>query len=582
MRISVISFNGAPPSRAASFDFDSRGGAIGREDGNELVLPDPERHISRVQARVKFDGGQFVLVDMGGNPSSVNDRPVGRGNRVVLNGGDRIAIGGYLLEVEFAHAAPVFSKPELAAPSSDPLGLFGGAPAATLDFSDPFAGLLGTPAAPAAASPVPPSPPMSASDDPFAVFAAPASPAGRASAPAPLPDPFAVPPARPATPRADLLGLGGVRSEQSVDALFGLGDAPRDPFAGTPLGDAPVTPSAAASGAVDPLALFGGAGPAPVVANPQRDDAPLLNQAFTPPRPEAATPEVTRVIAPPPAAPPAPVAGMVFSWDNAPAAPAAAPRSAPPDAAPPPRVEISVDRVAPEHPPTVIVPAPGPAPTPPAASVAPGAEPAAAVPATGDALLDAFLRGLGVSVHLPAGLTPKLMEQIGLVLRESTQGTLDLLTARALTKREVRAEVTMIVSKGNNPLKFSPDVGFALSQLLTPQGRGFMPPDEAMRDAYDDLRAHQFGFMAGMRAALAGVLKRFEPGALEERVASRGVLDNILPGSRKARLWDLFEQMYGEISREAEDDFHALFGREFLRAYEEQVERLQAEREPGR
>ena len=117
MRISVISFNGAPPSRAASFDFDSRGGAIGREDGNELVLPDPERHISRVQARVKFDGGQFVLVDMGGNPSSVNDRPVGRGNRVALNGGDRIAIGGYLLEVEFAHAAPVFSKPELATPS---------------------------------------------------------------------------------------------------------------------------------------------------------------------------------------------------------------------------------------------------------------------------------------------------------------------------------------------------------------------------------------------------------------------------------------------------------------------------------
>ena len=63
---------------------------------------------------------------------------------------------------------------------------------------------------------------------------------------------------------------------------------------------------------------------------------------------------------------------------------------------------------------------------------------------------------------------------------------------------------------------------------------------------------------------------------------SRGVLDNILPGSRKARLWDLFEQMYDEISREAEDDFHALFGREFLRAYEEQVDRLQAEREPGR
>ena len=156
------------------------------------------------------------------------------------------------------------------------------------------------------------------------------------------------------------------------------------------------------------------------------------------------------------------------------------------------------------------------------------------------------------------------------------------LTPRAPTKREVRAEVTMIVSKGNNPLKFSPDVGFALSQLLAPQGRGFMPPQEAMRDAYDDLRAHQFGFMAGMRAALAGVLKRFEPEALEQRVVARSLLDNLLPGSRKARLWDLFAQMYGGISQGAEDDFHALFGREFLRAYEEQVERLQAEREPDR
>ena len=38
-----------------------------------------------------------------------------------------------------------------------------------------------------------------------------------------------------------------------------------------------------------------------------------------------------------------------------------------------------------------------------------------------------------------------------------------------------------------------------------------MPPARAMRDAFDDLRAHQFGFMAGMRAALEGVLGRFDP-----------------------------------------------------------------------
>lgn len=573
MRISVISFNGAPLPGPLGFDFDSRGGAIGREEGNELTLPDPERHISRVQARIEFDGANFVFVDMGGNPSSVNGRPVGKGNRVVLTGGERLSIGGYVLEAGFDHAAPVFSNPTQVASGADPLGLFGGAPAGSPLFADPFAGVQAGPAAPAVAS----APPPAAGDDPFAVFLASARPAPAATPDAAAHDPFAPPPAPPPA-RVDVLGLGAGR-ESSVDALFGLtGGAAQDPFFGTPLGEPAPSAAPASPAAVDPLALFGGpAAPLPG-AEPQRDDAPLLNQAFTPPRAEIpAAVELTQVVAPRPVGPaaeasPAASAGMVFSWDQAPpAAPVVAPApgvpAAPPETPPAPaaRVEVSVERVEPPPPPP---------PSPQAVQPA--------VPVGHDLLMEAFLRGLGVPVRLPAGLTPELMEQIGVMLREATQGTLELLTARALTKREVRAEVTMIVSKGNNPLKFSPDVGFALSQLLAPQGRGFMPPQEAMRDAYDDLRAHQFGFMAGMRAALAGVLKRFEPEALEQRVVARSLLDNLLPGSRKARLWDLFAQMYGEISQEAEDDFHALFGREFLRAYEEQVERLQAEREPDR
>ena len=196
--------------------------------------------------------------------------------------------------------------------------------------------------------------------------------------------------------------------------------------------------------------------------------------------------------------------------------------------------------------------------------------------------MKAFLAGTGLTEMPPPALTPEFMNLLGQLLASATQGTVDLIQARAATKYELRADVTMIAPRANNPLKFAPDGHSALFQLIGHRFPGFMAPLDAMQDAYDDLRAHQFGFMAGMRAALAGVLKRFEPGTLEERVASRGVLDNILPGSRKVRLWDLFEQMYDEISREAEDDFHALFGREFLRAYEEQVDRLQAEREPGR
>ncbi len=180
------------------------------------------------------------------------------------------------------------------------------------------------------------------------------------------------------------------------------------------------------------------------------------------------------------------------------------------------------------------------------------------------------------NLELPHGLAPETMLLIGLLLREAVQGTLDLLLARAMTKREIRAEVTMIVGRDNNPLKFSPDAAVALTHLLAPQGRGFMAPAAAMRDAYDDLRAHTFGFMAGMRAALAGVLARFDPATLEARLTEKTMLDSLLPMNRRAKLWDLFSERYKEISGEAEEDFHTLFGKAFLKAYEEQVARLEA------
>lgn len=573
MRLTVLTFKGAPPPNPIQVEFGAGGGSIGREPGNHLVLPDPERHISRLHAQVLCEGGVFIIEDHGGNPTLINGRPVGRGNRQPVTDGDTLVIGGYELRAEVTRSPLLSSATPANTPTvaSDPLGLFGGVPS-----SDPFA----TPSP--APVPKPPSVQSSAqslpSDDPFAVFmASTPAPSPLQSAPPPLPDPFA--PAPPTPKPAAPLGMDlNLAPAASVDDLFGLGpaSATSDPFAGTALSahSAPATPSAAPT---DPLALFGAAPAAAPTPAPLRDDAPLLAENFTPPRALAPTPS------PPPATPPAnaaahvataesvPAAGIVVSWTESPL-PAAVP--APPDthervvsnpsasSGLSVRMEPALDAAAP------------------AASPMPAAPAQAQVRVAPDELLAAFQRGLGFPLQLPEGITPERMEQIGRVLRESVSGTMALLTARALTKREIRAEVTMIVSKENNPLKFAPDVEFALVQLLAPQGRGFMEPIKAMRDAYDDLRSHQFGFMAGMRAALSGVLERFKPEQLEGRITGRGFLDNVLPGSRKARLWDLYEQHYADISREAEDDFQNLFGRAFLQAYEEQIDRLASE--PGR
>lgn len=207
---------------------------------------------------------------------------------------------------------------------------------------------------------------------------------------------------------------------------------------------------------------------------------------------------------------------------------------------------------------------------------------ASAAPASRDgdaALLQAFLEGAGVpDLELGAVLTPEMMAMFGQLLRESTKGTLDLLMARSLTKKEMHAQMTVIAMRENNPLKFSPNVEVALHSLLAPRGKGFMPPLQAVKDAYDDLRAHQFGVMAGMRAALARVLQRFDPEQLEQRLTDRTLADSLLPAHRKARLWAQYLALYNDITKEAEDDFQTWFGREFLSAYEAQMARLKEDK----
>jgi len=81
-----------------------------------------------------------------------------------------------------------------------------------------------------------------------------------------------------------------------------------------------------------------------------------------------------------------------------------------------------------------------------------------------------------------------------------------------------------------------------------------------------------------MRAALGAVLKRFDPAVLEERLGKGGLLDALVPNAREGKLWNLFSERFQEIFHEAEDDFQALFGQAFIKAYEEQVAQDRAKR----
>lgn len=190
------------------------------------------------------------------------------------------------------------------------------------------------------------------------------------------------------------------------------------------------------------------------------------------------------------------------------------------------------------------------------------------------ALLQAFLQGAGIpDMSVGAGLTPEFMETVGKLLAATVDGTYALVGSRAMTKREVNADVTMVVVRNNNPLKFLPDSHAVLMQMLRKKMPGFMGPVEAVEDAFNDLQAHQKGTMAGMHGVLDALLKRLDPHALQQRTSPPSFAENLIPSKRVARMWQQSVSVYDQTCREVRSDFQKYFGNDFVLAYEAEIER---------
>jgi len=234
-----------------------------------------------------------------------------------------------------------------------------------------------------------------------------------------------------------------------------------------------------------------------------------------------------------------------------------------------------IQAATPLIPPEIIPPSPAPTesqhtpvqPTPPAQVASSGDE---------RQLRQALARGLQLPENSLDNLPlEEVLENLGQVTRANLEGTMAILRARAEIKGEFRMSQTIIQPQENNPLKFSIGVDEALKHMISPiPGKGYLAPIESIHEANEDIEAHMLAVMAGMQAALKVVLTRFEPDELEARLGQSAVLLKV-PLYKQAKKWDLFKNLYSEIAREAEDDFHVLFGEAFAKAYSEQVHRLE-------
>jgi len=506
----VESYRNQPLAAPLHAAFGAEGGMVGRAPGNQLVLDDPSKYISRSHASLTLRDGRYVLTDAGSNPSIVNDRPLGPGAEIALGDGDRIVIGDYVLlaTLEVPAAKPVAADATMLAPA-----------------------------------PVPTAPPLP-------LFEPPPAPV-----PTPLPpfEPLLPPPAPSAVNTLPLDVLAGARILDGASAPGG-NDALDDPLG---------------------LNLFGNMNPNAGAARATEHDhvAPEL-QAFAPPPAFIAIPAdydpLADMRSPAPAAAPA-VQAQRAEPSPPPHQQPLPPPVQPPSLQPPTQPPSSLSQLLSTPPP--------PPPVPHIAAAPAGAAPAhVTAPVGGDAILQALLDGLGLPQLRSSHPPEQLARLVGEMLRSATAGTMDVLMARALTKRESHIDMTMISPRANNPLKFFPDADSALTQMLSAQIPGYLPPLPAIAGAFDDLKAHELAVIAGMRAALAAVVQRFDPARIEQRLSVPGRLDKLLPASRKARMWDRLVELYGDLARDADEDLQRLFGEKFSGAYEQQVERLRSER----
>ena len=481
LTLTITSARREAPGLQRTKIFETRGGTIGRTQGNDWVLPDPERFVSASHARVECRDGIYYLGDTSTNGVFVNGsgQAVGAGKFVALRDGDRLLIGDYEISVSIKGA------------------------------EIPVGGSLDAPV-------------MDNPADPLAIT----SPT--------------VPPSVTTAERKS-----AVIPDDPLDFLNG---------------DRPSSPSPWASMSANPFAERSNQS-----AGRSFDQGTPLDDFFAPPSPgrTAQIPEDWDLTG---------FSAGMASADQSRAVPSVV--STPPSSLLPQLSQGPVSDRLPEAPEISAGNADGAAVSP---SFAPHVPPRHPTTARGDASgeLRWFFQGAGLNnVSIPEDHAPVLMTAVGRMFREIVQGIMEVLMARSSLKSEFRMAMTTVRPIENNPLKFSVDVEEALRALLTKQGPGYLAPEDAVHEAIIDIKGHQMAMMAGMQAVFRELLRRFDPEAVERAAGKGGTFGGLLSAARKAKCWDAYAQQYRDTAFAAQDHFQRLFGEEFTRAYEEQIERL--------
>lgn len=517
LQLTIIKF---PPGTVLGEDrksFGPQGGLIGRGVDNDWVLSDPERFLSSKHCQVTAEGNRYFLTDLSTNGTFLNGsaEPLGRGSRVVLNDGDYFDVGEYRFQVALEKAADPFST----SPFSTGASFVDKDPFVTSDYAFGQASssesiFMSGDYSGAIQDIAPDS--MKITDPLVALDNANKSAGIVVGGAFKERDPFADP----------FTGIGS--QEDSADLL-------RESIAWP---EAKETGSLLPEDWADDISLIGGRQSKPEPYSLPNDDALIKSK----PKPQAE-----------------------------PIKEKAQQRS---DLHSSPNPQLTEKTVKENRTSTSATPRPGRSPETPT-PVKRGPHAGTARAGTLDrTLLEAL--GLG-EANLSDDEIREIHHTVGLMMRETLEGLMQVLRSRTSIKNEFRINITTIQPVENNPIKFSVSVDEIMDIMFVRKTRAYKAPLDAVQESFHSIADHQLAMIAGIRSAFRSALSRFDPERLEEEFKLGGK-SGILPGVLKGRLWSAYQDHYQKMVNDMERSFQELFGDEFVQAYEDQMRKLASAR----
>jgi len=535
LTLKIIAPSQLPPGQSAEHKFEGNHGSIGRKPNNDFILVDPERYISSNHAQISLSHGNYMITDISTNGVFINNSPtaIGSGNSAEIKSGDKISIGEFELLAEINDAPSIttptnwpenFAQQQVEPPINTPVD------------NDPFLGSL-----------VEPQQENQDNIDPLSLLGDPVPTNSFDSQHNQADTPLETPTINPMMDKNEAISIDDIFGSMPDDELNK--NASFDTPTPSPLHE----PFAAPEFIPDDVDLFGIGGEAQkpddlIKPHENQPDGDIFSAISSM---EENSPPSQSEISP---SQPIPAADDLDIFSSLNTAPPTNEATTPPQQVIPESMELPNQQVTnpslQKH------------------------DSGGGISDSQNQLLQAFLAGAGISKKdVECSSDIELMQKVGHLTRIATDGLMTAMRARATIKSNFRVSKTTIAPIENNPIKFLVTTDDALKTLLSDDRKGYMPAIESYAEAFKDLQTHQMALMSGLQATIKAVVSQFNPHRLEQEFDSQAG-SSLIPGHKKSKYWDNYNTYYLKLTDLLTDDFQNIYGEDFARAYEEQINKL--------